>query len=100
MKKMSSQSKKTRSEILTQSFVNVSDIAKLFGQSYSKAKKVYEIASAEYDQEVGPYRIEETRVPIKKVMKINHIDFNLLKKQIELEESMKTKKMSALQSTQ
>lgn len=76
-----SQKKKTREEVITQPYLNTSDISKLLSVTYPKAKRIYKAAD-QIDSEIK-YRIEPTKVRMSSVMKVTGINFNLLLKQIK-----------------
>lgn len=53
---------KTRQEILDSYFWSQTEISRVFGISRVKAKKIYELANQIDNEELGNYRIEDTKV--------------------------------------
>lgn len=76
-----SQRKKTREEILSQPFLNTTDIAKLLAVSRPKAERIYSAAN-QIDSELK-YRIEPTKVRMTSMLKVTGLNFNILTKQIK-----------------
>lgn len=74
---------KTREELLTQAFLNRSEISKLLCVPYKAASKIYEMAD-KIDQEcLKEFRIYDTKVRITSVCKVAGISLNTLQKQIK-----------------
>lgn len=72
--------KKTREEIATQCYVNVTDIQRLLGISRPKAKEIYDRVSEE--EETKPFRVEYTKVPLHRVLDLTGINYGFMMRQI------------------
>lgn len=72
---------KTVAEIATQAYLNKSDIQKLFGVSFEKAKKIYALAE-KLDEEL-PYRIEETKVRLTSISRVYGVSVSQIRKMVQ-----------------
>ncbi len=74
---------KTRLEVFQQGYLNISDIAILLKRPWVKAKKIYLLADAVDDEELGIYRTEPHLVQFTSVCKVANITPNMLLEQIK-----------------
>lgn len=74
---------KTRTQLLGESYLNKKDIQTLFKVSRILAKKTFDKAKEMEVNLKGDYILYENKVPIKMVLKLLNIDFNLLLKQVK-----------------
>lgn len=73
---------KTRQEIFNSHYLSKSDIRKLLDISEKKARKVYELAEEIDKEELGKYRIEDTKVRKKSVIKVYGIGAKDLEREV------------------
>ena len=74
---------KTRSEIVRQMYLNVTDISKIMGTSFSKAKKIYKAAEQLDIERMGEYRYEDIKVSMESVSKVVHMSREKLIKYVD-----------------
>lgn len=74
---------KARQEILTQYYVNRSDIQILLGIPREKARELFEIVDRE--EQKKRFRAHESKVPLTDVLNTAGVGYAFLKKQIESE---------------
>lgn len=79
------QKQKTRLEIYQQTYLTKSDIRRLFLVGQQTASRIYTLADALDEDELGNERIEPFKVRFKTAMKVTHTDAGLLLKQIRAE---------------
>lgn len=74
---------KTREELLSESYLNATDIRILLRVSQRKARKIWILAIKRDREELGEYLIYENKARFKTVMKVAGTDYNLLARQIK-----------------
>lgn len=62
---------KTKEELVTQTYLNKSEIETLFDQTFARAKRTYQLAEKIDDDYFGDYRIEPHRVRLSSAAKVN-----------------------------
>ena len=82
---------KTREELLKEPYLKVIEIQRLYGLSYREASKCFKNAKKIDDEELGIWKVTDTKVRSKSVLKI----LGFTQKQLE-EIVLGIKKMSAL----
>ncbi|MEG0408875.1 MAG: hypothetical protein RR623_08385 [Bacilli bacterium] len=80
----------TRLERLNKYYVTVSDIRIIINIPYQKAKQLWNKANTEELNEHS-FKAHETKVELKRVLKIANINLNFLRNQIESELKQKEK---------
>lgn len=79
------QKKRTRAELISKPFLNITDISRLLDVSWYKAEKIYTLADKIDHEELKGMRIEPTRVRITSVCKVIGMSLNTLRKLVENE---------------
>ena len=74
---------KTAADILTASYLNKSDIRKLFGVGQREAVKIYDLAFQLDKEQLGINQIYDYKVRITSVCKVTGIPLSVLHKQNE-----------------
>lgn len=74
---------KTRQETVELAYCNITDIQRLLGCSWKKAKKVYTFADEIDQSELGRFRIEDHKVRMTSVCKVAGIPLTALIKQVK-----------------
>ncbi len=74
---------KTREELLSETYLNCTEIRILLKLSQRKARKVWILAMERDREELGDYLIYENKARFKTVMKVSGNDYNLLARQIK-----------------
>lgn len=71
---------KTNEELIGLYYLNINQVRKVFNLSYPKAKKVFDIANKIDSEELKEYRIEDKKVRMKTLLKIQHMSYQELKR--------------------
>lgn len=71
---------KTRREILSQPYVNISEIKRLLQLPRDKAKEIYQICDEA--EALKEFRAHENKVPLQSVLRIAGVSYSFLAKQI------------------
>ena len=71
---------KTRREILSQTFVNISDIKYLLQLPREKAKEIYQICDEEESKK--EFRAHINKVPLQSALRIAGVSYSFLQKQV------------------
>ncbi len=74
---------KTAADILTASYLNKSDIRKLFGVGQREAVKIYDLAFQLDKEQLGINQIYDYKVRLSSACKVTGIQLNMLRKQFE-----------------
>ena len=61
---------KSREQLYKENFLNIAQIQRLFGLSYSKAKKAYDLADEFDDKTLKEFRVEDKKVRRTTVLKV------------------------------
>jgi len=75
--------RKTRLETYQQAYLTKADIRRLLLVSQPASYRIYNLADAVDETEMGKERIEPYKVRFKTVMRVTHTDASLLLKQIK-----------------
>ncbi len=61
---------KSREQLYKENFLNIAQIQRLFGLSYNKAKKAYDLADEFDDKALKEFRVEDKKVRRTTVLKV------------------------------
>lgn len=78
---------KTRKEIASQLYLTKTDIRRLLGVGQATANRIYKLAERLDIEALKDFRVEPTKVRITSVSKVTGISVNLMKKQVEEEQT-------------
>lgn len=77
--------KRSREELISKPFLNITDISRLLDVSWNKADRIFILADKIDHEELKDMRIEPTRVRITSVCKVIGMSLNTLRKLVENE---------------
>ena len=77
--------KKSRAELISQPYLNITDISRLLDVSWAKADRIFCLADQLDHEDLGQMRIEPTKVRITSVCKVIGMSLNTLRKLVENE---------------
>ncbi len=72
----------TKQELIEKTFLNKTEIAKLFNVPLYVARKIFDNADKLDDEKFGNYRIYDSKVRLTSCCKVTGVSINQLKKQI------------------
>ena len=84
------QKKRTRAELISKPYLNITEISRLLDVSWAKAERIFCLASKIDIDELKDMRIEPTKVRITSVCKVIGISINTLQKLIDNEKGAST----------
>lgn len=79
------QKKKTRAELISKPFLNITDISRLLDVSWAKAERIFCLADRLDSEDLRDMRIEPTKVRITSVCKVIGMSINTLQKLVDNE---------------